>query len=267
MLCLLAALTVEAAGAEFRHSFIGNESLGPMLSFWGKGAANYAQLTPEGLVIAIPKSNDQLPPVGVVPRFRLHGDFEVTATYEFVEVELPTAGWGAGIMLWAGTNARARDGATVSRFQHAKFGPIFATDRTFASAAGRAQHFERHDPARGTQGKLRLARRKKTLHYSVADEGENEFREVRVEPFVSNDVSWLPLAVVTGGSKTAVAVRLLDLTYVAEKLPLANEPEDTEGGWIIWSLLSFLAVLTLSLIAALRLWSRPAARCVADAAK
>ncbi|HVA51632.1 MAG TPA: hypothetical protein VNH11_35150 [Pirellulales bacterium] len=66
-------------------------------------------------------------------------------------------------------------------------------------------------------GRLRLRCEGSTLSYFVSDESESDFRELRSEGFVSDDVKWIRAAAITGGSKSP-------LTDVLELINLLGLP-------------------------------------------
>ena len=51
---------------------------------------------PEGLRIVLPSDAERQDPIGLVTRFPIRGDFEITAAYEILRSDKPSAGYGTG---------------------------------------------------------------------------------------------------------------------------------------------------------------------------
>lgn len=212
-----------SAAEEFQKSFLGGESGEPMLTLTSPDAAKYAKTTPEGYLFTLPASPAPLAPVGLLTQFRVRGDFEISASYEIVEIDPPTSGYGCGASLFV--MCGSREGATVARFSLPKTGDVIATDRMSPDGVKRDKHDVKTMTARSQSGKLRLVREGRTLKYLMA-EGDGDFQEVRRENFVKSDLTTIRLAADTGLSTGKLVVRFGDFSVRAKALPLGPATED-----------------------------------------
>ena len=198
---LLGAAEV-SGGESFMQSFTQERSGEPMVMLTSRGAAKYAKLTPEGYLFSLPAGQAHDPAAGLLAQFRARGDFEITATYEIVEHDSPSMGYGSGASLCV--IAASNDAATVARVDHPKRGQVIATDRRGAPAAdGKARHHVKMVPATNDSGKLQLIREGGTLRY-LATDVEGELKEIRRESFVTYELTTIRLSADTGGSNGAL---------------------------------------------------------------
>lgn len=240
--------TTSAATEEFRQSFLGGESGEPMLTLTSPDGAKYAKATPEGYLFSLPATPTPLPPVGLLTQFRARGDFEISASYEIVEIDPPASGYGSGVSLFV--MCGSREGATVARFSFPKKGEVIATDRMTPNGVKGDKHDVKTTTARSQSGKLQLVREGRTLKYLMA-EGDGDLQEVRREDFVKSDLATIRLAADTGLSTGKLVVRFKDLAVRAKALPLgpATESEAQEylalwvGGSVVLAAAGAVAIV------------------------
>ncbi len=68
----------------------------------------------DGLQMLLP-SGRKLPTIAVSPVFRIRGDFEITATFDFRRPRSPKEGYGCGPTLYLGTHDPAETSALLGR--------------------------------------------------------------------------------------------------------------------------------------------------------
>src|SRR6202043_1266923 len=108
-------------------------------------------------------------PVGLVSRHGIRGDFEITMAFEFLQVDKPTAGGGAGVGIYITMASPAKEAATIARVVRPSGEHVLVIHRATTSADGKRQH--RGDDFGTTlrSGRLRLVRTGKLLSYQIAE--------------------------------------------------------------------------------------------------
>ena len=87
--------------AEFHQDLKGGKFDSKMLKLVGGDGGKFVKTEEDGLHIRMPAGLDKPLPVGVAPRFRIHGDFEITASYAIVKADKPIRGYGLAVALVA----------------------------------------------------------------------------------------------------------------------------------------------------------------------
>ena len=94
----------------------------------------------DGVRIRIPSGIKNPEPMGVAPRFRIRGDFEITASFTIVNADDPIRGYGVAATLWVETDTRTREAVTIERGIIPKEGERFTSTRiSWAGAPGEPQ--------------------------------------------------------------------------------------------------------------------------------
>jgi hypothetical protein len=247
-------LTVLAAsvGAEplpelLRQDFRGGKITEPVLKRVGQTPERYMKGEALGLRITLP-GKQALAPVGVSSRLAVHGDFEITLTYQILKADKPSTGYGAGVSLWVSSTEAGDATATLARFVRPKEGDVYSTDHASNGPDGKRKHRDRRFPSESSTGRLRLVRSGPTLLYLVANGNDSDFRELRKEEFGSEPLKAVRVAAETGGAPVAVDVRLIDLEIRAKELSASPPPAHTarRSDWWVWcAALAAGAVLAL----------------------
>lgn len=255
-LLLLALTAARASGEEFYEDFAKTGGEGAAMRIEGQKASQYVERTPAGLKISLPERQSLLDAIGVLPKFGVRGDFEITARYELVKADPPGVGYGSGVSLRVLTNSSANDGATLARFLHPKDGQVYSTDRAADRGRGDRSHQGKKFPTEATSGKLRLTRQGSTLHFLVAKGDSGAFEEIWSVEFVPDDVASVRLAADPGRSKSPLEVRLIDFHVRADALPVSVGRRTAPYIWLIW----FLAALAGVSVVVVLIWKvlRPA---------
>ena len=221
ILCLLGATAsgADPATAKFSQDFRRQEFDNEKLLLVGKDAEQFARFTPCGFQLALPPTRDkQQAFVGVSPRFNLSGDFEVTASYQILGMELPESGNGNGINLYAVLDSPAQDAFSLRRFVTPKQGNIYVTQHA-ALVEGKRKRAGKDYPTQVTSGKLRLKRTGSTLLYLVAEGSSNEYRQLDRIQVGTQDVKQLRIAVESSKSPGDFEVCFQDFQVLAEAFP------------------------------------------------
>jgi hypothetical protein len=81
----------------------------------GGYAEQFVRPDKDGLRIRIPPALDKPEAVGVAPRCRIHGDFEITVSFKVVKADEPIRGYGVATAIWAETNTPTHEAVTIER--------------------------------------------------------------------------------------------------------------------------------------------------------
>jgi DNA-directed RNA polymerase subunit RPC12/RpoP len=159
----------------------------------------------------LPADRTNLQAVGIQSRGPLSGDFEITASYEFLSSDRPAKGkgrFGIGVNLLISTDSEMQKFAKIARFWLPEEGNGYVGD--FTLRRPQPIYDSKFVPTEATLGQLRLKREGSTLRYLVADLGQ-EFREIYQADFGTQDIGFIRYVVNTGNLPTAVDVRLVDV--------------------------------------------------------
>lgn len=193
----------------------------------GGYAEEFVRPDKEGLRIRIPPGLNNPEAVGVGPRFRIRGDFEITVSFSIVKADQPIRGYGVAATLWAETTNPTRDAVTIERGIIPKEGERFTS--THVTGPSRTRKYDvRRARAQFRSGKLRMEREGAKVTTSYAD-GDKPFRALRTVNLGPEDVALLRLGAETGMSDHSVEIRLEDLTIRALALPGLRLPPPTAG--------------------------------------
>jgi hypothetical protein len=198
----------ERGSREFRVDFQGGRFESQQLKLIGIGVARCIKPEPAGLRIAIPQGPGTVQ-AGFSPRFPIHGDFEITASFASFKADRPDKGYGVGPCIYLITQSPEHHGASVSRYQRTKEGSVFAAQRAVdvkaAKGEPKREQSVRYLRTTSDTGKLRLLRSGKMLSYWVAEGPGEQFRQITEYEFTD-----APLESVT------VTLRRNDATVAAE---------------------------------------------------
>jgi serine/threonine protein kinase len=211
------------------HDFRGSRPPLPPLYLDGPDARATTSAEEGGLRITLPEDRQQPPwaPVGVVPSFRLAGNFEVTGTYELLPGDRPIRGIGAGVVLWLFTG-RVNNTKFAEIAHFLRPGPgdgnVFVASYWVDVPTG-PNRGHQAQPATARTGRLRLIREGSTVRFLAADGASTDFRELTRADFGADDLL-VRFAVNNNGSPTPVDARLVDFKIRAA----AVTPDDPPPG-------------------------------------
>jgi predicted RNA-binding Zn-ribbon protein involved in translation (DUF1610 family) len=166
-------------------------------------------------------------------------------------ISKPAKGHGVGVTLSLATNETRDKFAAVARAMLVNEGSVYGT------------WYWRNDPTvyktssvktETRAGQLRLVRVGSKMHFLVADGAGNDFREIKQQEFVTDNLEHVRFAVTDGYSPgNAVDARLVDLRIRASKFspdpvaaggPAADGPvKSADRGWLVAALLIGAAII------------------------
>lgn len=147
---VVAASATSARGEEFYQDFRGGEFDVKSLALVGQNTSKFVDLNKDGLRIVQSDPNRPLYSHGSSPRFKLQGDFEITVSFEILELPKPTGGYGSGLSLRVLTEQPDGNGATIARLHQGRDPLADAVDGRLAAAL-RIEHRTSRN-ARGEAG-------------------------------------------------------------------------------------------------------------------
>jgi hypothetical protein len=240
------ALTLGQPGErlEFR---LGNglENL-PLITLHGRDAQNGARGDGRGLRIRLPVNKEPASLVYVEARFRVRGDFEITAGYELVAIGKPPPSEGAGVSLSVRFDSARGPRGSLDRL-NTPAGDVFRTDWTTAAADGKSKHDWATTPAKAAWGRLRLVRTGEKMQYAAAD-GGRQYRELRAENVGKDDVEQLRFTCTNSWSVVPVDIRLLDLTVQASAVVNESSMLQRQTAPVPWWVFVSLGLLVVFLL-------------------
>jgi hypothetical protein len=179
------------------------------------GAVKLVQPDKRGLRFTIPNGLGVGP--AVATKFGVHGDFEITATFEVLSRVRPDVGYGMGADMVIKPPGGWDKFASISRF--------IKTDDTVFSMVHKEKVGDKENwnakiqPTQAASGRLRLVRIGPTVHFQIAEGEDKTFRELFVSDYGDEDLEVVRISATTGGSQKAVDLLWKDLSVRAESLP------------------------------------------------
>lgn len=181
------------------------------------------KLEPQGLRITLPKNFAKLQQNhGVNTRQLIHGDFEITASFEVLkEPSLGEAGpEGTKIHLLLLVNRPPFDVIGFSRHMPNQGPSFFSTWHNAWDKKTKKNNQQFADfPAKSTKWRFRLTRTGALYSYYLSEDGDADFRLLQTFLFIDEDLKGVRLVAATGGPNAELDMRISDLRIRAESLP------------------------------------------------
>ena len=188
----------------------------------------YFRAEEEGLRLTFPPENGPGQPVGVQLKYPVRGDFEVSATLEFLNVAPPPMrSWGPGATLYFFMETEDWDGLWFGKMIVPKGGPVFSTGHRVKKGKERFDKSTHTMEAQHESGlaRLRAVRKGASFSFYGADGAAADFRHL-----ATLEVSDADLAIVRFGADPAwlttaqLDIRLVEITITAEEF-IGYEPK------------------------------------------
>lgn len=223
-------------------------------------AAAYLKSEADGIRIEAPPGEGKGRTLGLVSDVRLAGDFEVTTTFERLQMDRPRADF-AGVGLFVMTDTSPPESVSLVRgWRAGKASGLFSIQATVPRGKPEIADFA----ATKLHGKLRIARVGTEMVLSSID-GDGEWRELQRVNLGNEDVKMVRVAGYASRSGRSTFVTVRDLTIRAGSDPAAAAASSNEAvpgtpsaggrGWRLIALGSVMAMVLLGF-----LWHRSRAR-------
>jgi serine/threonine protein kinase/WD40 repeat protein/ribosomal protein L37AE/L43A len=249
LVCLLAAIGVGIASksdgsahdgesqpklaARFHRDFHGASLDDPVLRPVGSGV----ETDGAGVRVRMPAGHGEQTPAALGAKLTIHGDFEITGSYEILRADQPTKGFGVGVNLYAQIDGETKNAFSLARRIVPDGKTLYHSDRMLL-VDGKETHRVRPFPTDATSGKLRLKRVGPVVRYLVAEGTRPDFVQLDEVEVGTDDIRYIRFGGHTGGSESGLDLRLLDFTVEAEQLSgipesALDNPGDRPKRWLV----------------------------------
>ena len=241
LVVLLLAPLPGQMGDEFTQDFRSG-ALHPAVGQFGPQATQVSRLGAKGLEITLPASRTDKGAVGVTPKFRISGDFEITVAYELLAADKPPKGLGSGVKLWGEIESADKQAMTLAHLVAPDGKSQLLTLMARIGDDDKRVLEEGTRPATARGGQLQLRRTGSELSFLVAEGHSGGFEELHRARVGTGDVTVLRISANTHDAASAVSVRLVEFRIRAARLPVTGgTPKRSGYGWVFW-LVTLLAV-------------------------
>ncbi|MBC8868763.1 MAG: PD40 domain-containing protein [Planctomycetes bacterium] len=209
--------------ADFRDGRFDRDTLVP-IGFQSLYGLQLLKPEPRGLRIVIPHHQSKnKPAVGFLPMLKVHGDFELSASYELLSVDPPQAGAGAGADLYI-LAEKSLHSASFRRCVTCEGEDAFFVHVTARDKNGKRRPQYRYFPAETKNGLMRLRRIGTTLQFLVAEGDGKECRKVHEADFGADTIGLVRIQTTTDGSPTTTETRWGHLAIRGDQLERVQIP-------------------------------------------
>lgn len=259
LLMLAAANGPAGLDAEYQIDFRDGKFDNQQLQLIAPGMTRLVAPGPSGLTFTVPE-RIAINEVGFTTKCLVKGDFEITASYEILELAEPDAGYGVGPGIHIVTTSKSEHVATLSRRKRVKEGDVYvAYAAWWLDVRGRDREPKQQVRLFDTKvdsGKLRLVRSGKMLRYLVADEENEVFRLLHQIEFTDADLEQVRILIDRSGAQSTATVLWKDFTLRAEEI--SDLPRRSSGrGLLLWAMVGLVGVA-----AAFGTWYWQRAKCM-----
>jgi hypothetical protein len=231
---MISGLSAGVPAAEVGQDFRGKPYDARLFLTTGPGVATALRYDSQGLRIVLPPEHGKKPPVGLVFKTGVKGDFEITMEFEVVDVREPKGSKGGGPSLYLTMASPTQKAATTGWQLRPDGSAVFYAHRAATPIGGRREHRAKATPAKGRSGKLRFTRTGSTLAYLAAEGKSDSFREIDQFEIGAEDVNTVRVAADNGGSPTLVDVRINSVKVVADALGDTTPLPPSSRWWPLW---------------------------------
>lgn len=243
--------TTWATDKEYQQNFRDRAFDFQRLQLLGVNAQRHVTPEPGGLRMVLP-GNKKIPLVGITPRFRVRGDFEITAEFVINKVGKPSGGYGVGVTIYLLAETEGQEVASMGRLHRVREGEVFAAMHGITPPDGQRKHNVKLVPTQAKFGKLRIARTDATLRYLYAEENSPDFKELFQAQFTHADIIQVRLGADSGGTDSTLDIFWKNLSINAKAFPDLHEVRSWRlyyifgfilaGGLVAWGVWKWLRI-------------------------
>ncbi len=204
----------KSLSAEFNYDFTGRHLDRDLFEISGKSPW-LTKPDDAGLHIRLPAGTGPIGHVGAMTKFRIHGDFDILATYELLAVEKPVPPKNyAGCMLIC-EYADSEDHTNLRREMHDNGFEGITAHHHMVNPQGQASDAAQFRRTKSKKGQLRLIRRGPQMTWLSRDEADSDFHVQQQKAGPTNDVVRVKVCIDSWGTNNLVEVRWTNLTLRA----------------------------------------------------
>jgi beta-lactamase regulating signal transducer with metallopeptidase domain len=178
---------------------------------------------PRGLRITIPwHQGKEKPTLGIAPTLKIHGDFQITATYELVAADTPEVFLPVGGQIYVMAE-KTLNGASILRGVMPEGKQVYCLYWALRDETGRKSRSE-IALAETRRGRLRFVRTGESLLFLVAEDDDEEFKELKKVKFGREPIGLFRAESITNGTPCTAETLWSDIDISAEKLEAIEIP-------------------------------------------
>jgi len=250
-MCMALSLTMVVGAAvhaeEIAQNFRGQRVDLKLFRLTGANLAKAIHSEAQGLRITLLPDRPNTLPVGLIARTGLHGDFEITVSFDVLRIDRPKEGRGAGLSIWITQRTPTQDAATIAWLLNTEGERTFIANQASTKPDGeREYHGVAPLPTKASSGKLRLTREDGQLTYAIAEGSSKDFRELYQTDWSDADIDQIRIAADGGSSHALVDVRLQEIQIHADELGSARVVVKPKSRWPFWLGMSAVAGLVIA---------------------
>lgn len=232
---LVLAVASMAQADEIKQTFRGERYDLKLFRPTGANLTKTIRAEAQGLRLQLPAERPNSLPVGLISRSGLHGDFEITVSFEIIRVDRPKEGRGAGLSIWMTQRTPEQDAATIAWLCTTEGERAFIANCASTKATGERDYQGAPPrPTKTTFGKLRFRRENGQLSYEVAEGASSQFQQLYQIEWSNADIDQIRIAADSGSSPTVVDVRLKEIVIRADELGAARVVATPQSRWQLW---------------------------------
>jgi hypothetical protein len=222
---------------KYQHAFRGGEFSQSVMQLVGRHATRQVRSHAEGLRIILPADKGPFQQIGVTPKFKIIGDFDVSVGYKILDAQQPKTGYGIGFSIFVRTESAEENAATLGIFR-TKMGKLHYAANFHTGKQGERKHMTQNFPAEenALSGRLRFMRMGKELVCAVAPGTSEEYMQLRVIDLGDEPLARLRIAADQGGGNATVDVVLKDIVIEADSLTTESEQLEEASSWGLWAI-------------------------------
>jgi hypothetical protein len=196
------------------------------------GAPVKAIVTEPRSVRFVLKSSYQKPEqLGLYSNFKVAGDFEISAKYEWTPVNVPKGGYGVSCGIKVETNDESKAVALARGNLPGRGSAYIVTEAK--KEGGEIKYYNTEFKTDAKKGRLILLREKKEIVCLAAD-GAGEPQELCRLPFTEASVQRVLIVADPGAAPTDMDARISEFKVRAEEITLKIPKRDAPRNWGWW---------------------------------
>ncbi len=211
----------------------------------GRDNEKYTAQDAQGFRITLPATTQKRPVVGLITKWRVHGDFEIRLSYQGFQSPVPESGSGPKLSIYVRRATDRGEAASIERLARQKDGDIFLAHTAYTDRDGGRRTSQWSDKASESAGGLQLKRTGPTLQFLVIDGTGTDYREVYRTDWGDEDLDLIRLGVDPGDSRQAFEVRITEFSVAADALPVGPASR-ASASWRWW--VALVAVLVVGVV-------------------
>jgi hypothetical protein len=169
--------------------------------------------------------------LGLYSNFKVAGDFEISAKYEWTPVNVPKGGYGVSCGIKVETNDENK-GVALARGNLPGKGSVYIVTEA-QKESGEMKYTNKHFPTEAKKGRLVLLREKKEV-VCLAGDGVGELQELCRLPFTEASLQRVLIVADPGAAPTDMDARISEFKIRAEEITHKIPKRDAPRGWGPW---------------------------------